>query len=60
MGESMNYCENCHRVSDQTRCEQCGRRKLRPVREDDFCFLTEDHASRCQSLIETFEADCVP
>lgn len=37
----MNYCEKCSCATEDVRCPLCGTKKLRPVREDDYCFLTE-------------------
>ena len=37
----MNYCEKCSCATEDVRCPLCGTKKLRPVREDDHCFLTE-------------------
>ena len=51
----MNFCEKCRHVTEQTRCENCGSRRLRPVREDDFCFLIEESASYCRSLADSLK-----
>lgn len=37
----MNYCEKCSCATQDDQCPLCGTKKLRPVREDDYCFLTE-------------------
>lgn len=37
----MNYCEKCSCATEDVHCPLCGTKKLRPVREDDYCFLTE-------------------
>ena len=56
----MNFCEKCRRVSEQTRCEKCGRRMRRQVREDDFCFLIEESASYCRSLADSLKQRGIP
>ena len=33
------YCERCCRLTDAEACPECGKRQLRPVREDDPCFV---------------------
>lgn len=35
------YCENCKVLLDEKarECPYCGNRKLRDVKEDDFCFV---------------------
>lgn len=38
----MNYCEHCCIIiEDAHRCPQCGGHHVRPMREDDLCFVTE-------------------
>ena len=37
----MLYCEKCRRNTEEDRCPECGRKKLREIREDDPCFLIE-------------------
>lgn len=37
----MKYCENCSVVTGGVRCPQCGGKKLREVKDDDYCFLIE-------------------
>ena len=46
----MLYCEKCRLpvetlgempADGEDRCPECGRKKLRPIREDDPCFLIE-------------------
>lgn len=56
----MNFCEKCRRVSEQTSCGNCGNRKLRQVREDDFCFLIEESASYCRSLADSLKQRGIP
>lgn len=37
----MYFCEKCNAVHATTECPECRTRGLRPVEDDDFCFLTE-------------------
>ena len=37
----MLYCEKCRLPAEGDRCPECGRKKLREIREDDLCFLIE-------------------
>jgi len=37
----MNFCENCNILLDSDYCYLCDNKKLRQVKDDDFCFLTE-------------------
>lgn len=34
----MNFCEKCNIACGGDICPKCGRKKLRPVTEEDFCF----------------------
>lgn len=56
----MNFCETCRRVSEQASCENCGRRRLRQVREDDYCFFIEERASYCRALTDTLKQSSIP
>ncbi len=37
----MKYCENCSCATNDSRCPLCGSKKLRPVKDDDYCLVTE-------------------
>ena len=51
----MNYCENCHFATEQNYCPNCGKKKLRQVAQDDFCFILEKDRAYCDGLIEIFK-----
>ena len=36
----MNFCENCNHLTEDTRCTICGKKKLRAVQDNDFCYFT--------------------
>ena len=36
----MYFCENCNCLMDDTRCGICGKKKLRTVQDNDFCYFT--------------------
>ena len=57
MGINMNYCENCNAAFDDERCPACGTKKLRPVQDDDFCFLIEDDVMRCNVVMGVLETN---
>ena len=48
----MKYCENCHIAADSPRCPLCGGKKLREIKEDDYCFLTEMRAMNGEMLAD--------
>ncbi len=33
------YCEKCNFATEESRCPQCGNKKLREVKDDDYCFF---------------------
>lgn len=37
----MNYCENCSYATEDARCPLCGSKKLRLVKDVDYCLVTE-------------------
>lgn len=51
----MYYCERCHLLNQHDVCFQCHRRKLRKVREDDYCFLEMIDALYANMLEEMLE-----
>ena len=56
----MKYCENCHVAFEQPGCPLCGSKKSRPVCEEDFCLLTEEHRCDCEELISIFGENGIP
>ena len=45
------YCERCKRLFEGERCPNCRRSRVRPVRPQDPCFLTEK-ASPWSGMLE--------
>lgn len=39
--ENMNFCENCNIACSGERCPKCGRKKIRPVTDEDFCLVAK-------------------
>ncbi len=37
----MNFCEGCNLAFQGERCPKCGRKKVRAVKEDDFCLVAQ-------------------
>ena len=50
----MNFCESCNLVCGE-RCPKCGREKLRPVTEEDFCLVARVDRIFGDSLKENLE-----
>ena len=53
----MNFCEGCNIACNDARCPQCGRKKLRAVKEDDFCLVAQVDRSFGDSLKENLESE---
>lgn len=45
MRNLINYCDNCRIACNESICPNCGKKKLRPVDDGDFCFVTEANNS---------------
>ena len=56
----MNFCENCNFVSENEYCPVCGSKKLRKVKDDDFCFLADSKMSPCETRIGIFDEKKIP
>lgn len=56
----MTYCENCHELVSGTLCPICGRKHLRPVTPEDFCFLTELEEMWCRMFTEILTDSGIP
>ena len=58
----MNFCEACNIACSDERCPKCGRKKLRAVKEDDFCLVAKVDRSFGESLkdnLENQKIECV-
>lgn len=51
----MYYCEKCHMLNEENHCINCCKKKLREVRDDDYCFLTEKEMMWCEMLKEILD-----
>lgn len=52
----MFYCENCNLQNQTNRCAKCGRKNLRQVQAEDFCFFRRLPANKAENLKATLEA----
>lgn len=53
----MNFCESCNIACGDDRCPKCGRKKLRPVNDDDFCFIARVGKIFGDNLKENLESE---
>ena len=51
----MNYCESCKYLCESSSCPECGSRELRPVEDNDYCFLVECSSTFGKMLAEILE-----
>ena len=56
----MNYCENCFAAFDSPRCPLCGGRKVREIKEDDYCFLAEKSVLEGEMLADILRGNEIP
>lgn len=56
----MFYCENCNVAMPTEQCGVCGKKKLREVRDDDFCYLATLTADHAHMLEETLKLEEIP
>lgn len=56
----MKYCENCFAAFDLPRCPLCGGRKVREIKEDDYCLLTERSAAEGEMLADVLRGNEIP
>ncbi len=56
----MNYCENCFAAFDSPRCPLCGGRKVREIKEDDYCFLTEKSVLEGEMVADILRGNEIP
>lgn len=41
----INYCDNCRIACKEKICPNCGKKKLRAVEDEDYCFVSEEYNS---------------
>lgn len=56
----MNYCESCKYLFESSTCPECGSRNLRPVEDNDYCFLIECSSTYGKMLAEILENEKIP
>lgn len=54
------YCERCKHLFEAERCPNCRRSRVRPVRDDDPCFLTEKGAPLSGMLADVLKQNNIP
>ena len=60
--EKCLFCERCNIVCSDEICPKCGRKKLRPVNEDDFCLVAKVDrifGDNLKNILENQNIECV-
>ncbi len=53
----MNFCESCNIACIDDICPKCGRKKLREVTDEDFCFVAEVSRMYGRNLKDNLEKE---
>ena len=56
----MFFCESCNMIMRENRCANCGKKKLREIQDDDFCFLVALDADKAQYFEENLKLQNIP
>lgn len=56
----MNYCPQCYHLTEKKICDYCQSKKIRPVKDDDKCFLTEKQLIWAEMIKERLEQEHIP
>lgn len=56
----MYFCEKCNALMPDARCAICGKKKLREVREDDFCLFVTLPTYAAHIFEETLKEEGIP
>ncbi len=56
----MFFCEKCNLANKETVCYNCGRKKLREVKPDDFCHFANLDAFKTNMLELNFKEKGIP
>lgn len=56
----MYFCERCNLLMQENICANCGKKKLREVQGDDFCFLIALAADEARYFEENLKLQSIP
>lgn len=54
------FCESCNVVTEGERCPVCGKKKLREVRDDDFCYFVTLSEGYARYFEENLKSENIP
>ena len=56
----MYFCEKCRMLMKENCCMKCGKKNLRQVQDDDFCFFVALDADKAKFLEENLQLQNIP
>ena len=56
----MYFCEKCNLLMRDTVCKNCGKKKLREVQGNDFCFFVSLEADKARYFEENLKLHNIP
>ena len=56
----MFFCESCNMLMQNNRCVNCGKKRLREVQDDDFCFFVALEADKARYFEENLKLQNIP
>ena len=56
----MYFCESCNLLMQDNICGNCGKKKLRTVQDDDFCFFVALGADKAKYFEENLKLQAIP
>lgn len=56
----MYFCEKCNLLMQDNICEQCGKKKLREVQDDDFCYYINLPSNHAKYFEENLQLQNIP
>ena len=56
----MYFCEKCNMLMAENSCKNCGKKNLREVKDDDFCFFVKLMAENAKYFEENLKEQDIP
>ena len=56
----MYFCERCNALMQDNICANCGKKKLREVQDDDFCFFVALETDKAKYFEENLKLQNIP
>ena len=56
----MYFCEKCNMLMQNNRCANCGKKELRNVQDDDFCYFVSLDTDKARYFEENLKSQNIP